>query len=305
MQQNPGHCFRTEYVSAGGPRFLERLLRPETAAFLLCAALATLLGVRNADAINHDAVSYATLAQHYLDGRLDLVVVGTWSPLFVWLLVPLIALTGDHILSLHVLSGLSALAFLAGGLAALRVFAPPSCVLPGAMVLAVYGAVRSVTLLTPDLLSAGLFGFASARMVALALAPSPPPLQWAMAGALIGLGYLAKAVVLPIGVLCLLVVLGLRVLRHGMPRGMAARALTTALAGVLLVGGPWMVALTAKYGAPTLSTTGRVAFALVGPTDINRDQPTGRYYLSGIADLFKLYDEALGDEVVATQVTGA
>ena len=114
-----------------------RMLRPELAAFVICSALAVVMGVRNADSLNHDAVSYVTLAQHYLDGRFDLVVVGTWSPLFVWLLVPLIAATGDHGLSLHLLSGFSALVFLAGGLVALRAFAPRSGVAPGAIVLAV------------------------------------------------------------------------------------------------------------------------------------------------------------------------
>ena len=108
--------------------------RLELAAFVTCIALAVVMGVRNADSLNHDAVSYVTLAQHYLDGRFDLVVVGTWSPLFVWLLVPLIAATGDHGLSLHLLSGFSALVFLAGGLAAMRALRPaaasrqgPSC----------------------------------------------------------------------------------------------------------------------------------------------------------------------------------
>ena len=141
------------------------------------------MGVRNADSLNHDAVSYVTLAQHYLDGRFDLVVVGTWSPLFVWLLVPLIAATGDHGLSLHLLSGFSALVFLIGGLAALRAFAPRSGVAPGAIVLAVFGAVRSGGLMTPDLLSAGLFGLTTARIIGLALAPTPSAPQWATTGA--------------------------------------------------------------------------------------------------------------------------
>ena len=256
-----------------------RMLRPELAAFVTCSVLAVVMGVRNADSLNHDAVSYVTLAQHYLDGRFDLVVVGTWSPLFVWLLVPLIAATGDHGLSLHLLSGFSALVFLTGGLAALRAFAPRSGVAPGAIVLAVYGAVQSGALMTPDLLSAGLFGFATARIMGLALAPTPSASQWATAGALIGLCYLAKAVLLPIGVLCLLMVLGARILLHGMRPRLAARAAAGTLAGVLLVGGPWMAALSFKYGAPTFSTTGPIAFAAIGPPDADRNQPTNRLFV--------------------------
>ena len=256
-----------------------RMLRPELAAFVTAVALAVVMGVRNADSLNHDAVSYVTLAQHYLDGRFDLVVVGTWSPLFVWLLVPLIAATGDHGLSLHLLSGFSALVFLTGGLAALRAFAPRSGVAPGAIVLAVYGAVQSGALMTPDLLSAGLFGFATARIMGLALAPTPSASQWATAGALIGLCYLAKAVLLPIGVLCLLMVLGARILLHGMRPRLAARAAAGTLAGVLLVGGPWMAALSFKYGAPTFSTAGPIAFAFIGPPDADRDHPTNRLFV--------------------------
>ena len=256
-----------------------RMLRPGLAAFVTCSALAVVMGVRNADSLNHDAVSYVTLAQHYLDGRFDLVVVGHWSPLFVWLLVPLVAATGDHGLSLHLLSGFSALVFLTGGLAALRAFAPRSGVAPGAIVLAVYGAVRSGALLTPDLLSAGLFGLATARIIGLTLAPTPSASQWATAGALIGLCYLAKQVLLPIGVLCLLMVLGARILLHGMRPRLAARAAAGTLAGVLLVGGPWVTALSFKYGTPTFSTAGATTFATIGPPDVDRDHPTNRLFV--------------------------
>ena len=74
-------------------------------------------------------------------------------------------------------------------------------------------------------------------------------------------------------------VLGVRILLSGLPARVAARAAAGTLAGVLLVGGPWMAALSFKYAAPTFSTAGPTAFAAIGPRDADRDHPTNRLFV--------------------------
>src|SRR4051812_48354557 len=94
--------------------------RPATGALLigrlwlpvaLYAALAIPVAVFNLATINHDAVSYTSLARHYLDGRFDIALSGTWSPLFIWLVAGALGVVQDPFVALRIAMAISGLVF--------------------------------------------------------------------------------------------------------------------------------------------------------------------------------------------------
>jgi hypothetical protein len=54
---------------------------------------------------------------------------------------------------------------------------------------------------------------------------------------------------------------------------MTRRHLASVIAGFLLIAGPWIAALSCKYGRPVFSTIGPIQHAIVGPPDVYRDHP--------------------------------
>ena len=54
--------------------------------------------------LNPDGISYINIAKKYLSGNFQLAVNGYWSPLFSWILVPLLALKIDALLATKILS---------------------------------------------------------------------------------------------------------------------------------------------------------------------------------------------------------
>lgn len=225
-----------------------------------------------ADLLNHDAVSYLSLARYWLAGRLDLAVTGTWSPLFVWLLAGLLGLTGgDADLSLRMAMLFSGAVFL---LACLAIYATVDDTrlarLAGAIT-AAFAALFTGTLVTPDLLSAGVFLYGFHLYVT--RAQFGDARAAAAAGALFGLAYLAKAVLLPvalgsIGVLAALRAWALRGARGAgrhSGRRRAARSAGLAVAAMALVAAPWVAALSTRYGEFTLTRANVPQWGFIGP----------------------------------------
>jgi hypothetical protein len=232
--------------------------------------------------LNHDAVSYVSLAQHWLAGRPDLGVSGTWSPLFVWLLAALIGATGDVPLALRLAMALSGLAFL---LACLAIYAavPDERIarLAGALT-AAFAALFTGTLITPDLLSAALFLSGFQLFLRRGLDDARAALA---AGALFGTAFLAKSVMLPVAVGTLLVLSSFVAWRRragGTPSPRAARlprAAALALLSAAMVAAPWVAALSAKYGQFTWTRANVPQWVFIGPPGTARDQPTNLRYV--------------------------
>jgi hypothetical protein len=166
----------------------------------------------------------------------------------------------------------SGIVFLAGARAAVLRLCPGAPRL-ATVLLAVFGAAAVGKEITPDLLMAGLFAPAVARVLA---GGTHAGRGGALAtGALFGAAFLAKAVALPASLLVLAAAGILRLLLGQARRAILQDAASAAL-GLLLVAGPWIAVLTVQAGRPTLGTTARVNHALVGPTDVDRFHPTFR-----------------------------
>ncbi|AGA28143.1 ArnT family glycosyltransferase [Singulisphaera acidiphila] len=250
---------------------MKRVGTPLIPAVLVCqVGLMLLLGYLRRHQLNPDAVSYIRIASYYAAGKTGLAVSGYWGPMLSWLMAPMIALFHDPLFAARVAMGGSGLVFTAGSLAVFRnLQLPPVGMVIGSCLVGLLAANESALEIAPDLLMAGLTCFG----ISFLLLP-----QWTqkggtplVAGLLLGAAYLAKAVALPIAVL---VVAGIAALRWAIgedtPRALLrASVYTLVVAG--LVSAPWIALLSLKYGRPTISTTAKIAHAIVGP----REGPQG------------------------------
>jgi hypothetical protein len=239
-----------------------------------------------ADLLNHDAVSYLSLAKHWLAGRADLAVSGTWSPLFAWLLAALLAVTGGQaLLSLRLAMLISGAVFL---LACLAIYAAVEDVrlarFAGALT-AAFAALFTGTLATPDLLSAGVFLYGFHLYVARGQFGEARAAVGA--GTLFGLAYLAKAVLLPVALGSVLLLAALRAWALRGSRGAArqsgnrraARGAAFALTALALVATPWVAALSARYGEFTLTRANVPQWGFIGPVNRMEGQPTSMRFI--------------------------
>ncbi len=214
--------------------------------------------------INPDALSYISIAQHYRDGLWRDAVNAYWSPLYSWLLVPLLNFKFDPLLAAKalnvaigfgVLAGswrLSAAVGLSTGFRRIFVFALVPIVLQWAF-----------SVISPDLLTIALLLPFLTRVLEPGLADQPG--RCAMAGLFAGLAYLAKTFALPFALaafsLCLVwqTLAAYRRVRTAWP---GAACFLGALATLTV---PWVAVLSNVYQRVTLGTAGRFNFALIGP----------------------------------------
>jgi hypothetical protein len=126
-----------------------------------------------------------------------------------------------------------------------------------------------MTIVTADLLTVAvvLWYLASLRH-------ATSPKGGAVSGALGGLGYLAKALGLPLFLAHFTLSRTLALLRaeHGKERRRVAAAAAAGFAAFVIVASPWILAVSWKYGEVTYSTAGRYNWALIGP-DTGRFMP--------------------------------
>ena len=201
-----------------------------------------------------DGISYLSIAEHYARGDLADAVNAYWSPLFSWLLVPLIALGLPATITAKLVSIVVAVATLlvARRLAAqVGVDEPTLTWLTWGLVPFLLGAAFVVV--TPDLLVALL-------VVLLMLVVTAPrfrtsPVTAALAGLVAGLAYLAKLYALPFA-LVLLPVVGAVLISRGERPGRMLRQVGIAAAVLLVVVAVWSAALTAVTGTMTPGTAG-------------------------------------------------
>lgn len=252
-------------MSRLAPRPVRRTVLALWIVSLLLAAGAAWLTRRT---MNPDGVSYLDLADAWRAGHWGAALSDYWSPLYSWLLAGWLALVRPsaaheypavHALNLALfVLALLAFAYLLEALFALAARRAQEAWPPlraHALRILAYGAFAwtaldliSVGGVTPDLLTAALSLVAAGLLVRIRLGDGRRTRQALLLGLVLGIGYLAKAVMLPAGLLFLAVL----PLAAGRPR---ARLLAPAVAAFAVVVIPFAVALSIHAGAPTTGAT--------------------------------------------------
>ncbi len=259
----------------------------------------------NRDNLNTDAIAYAQIARHWVEGRWDLAVSGYWGPLLSWLMAPLMYGGMPPLLAAREVMALSAVLFWLGASGVLRgAGLRRRSVLCSEGILAVCSIAWAGQNISPDLLLSALSLFAVARLWSAAWLN-----QWRCQAAC-GLGwggaYLAKAIGLPMAVVTITAAAVARwvLVRRGFcvfgadAKASSARTVFSAwlrTLGVMgLVSLPWILALSFHYGYPTFSTSGRIAHAVVGPADVDRYHPFARVFHTPAAGRITSWEDPSG-----------
>ena len=246
-------------------------------ALLFQAILLVFAGGHNLQNLNTDAIAYLRIADYYAHGPTHLMVSGYWGPLLSWLMAPWLLVGMPSLAAARIVMGLSAVVFWYGCVALFRAFRLPTWhQVIGAWLVGLATVFWSVEYISPDLLVAGLMALALAPMLAPGWVERRPCALGT--GAIWGLAYLAKAVALPLG----LVVTGTMALvwwvSHRVKPSMVVRQTLLTWLACLAVASPWITILSLKYHTLTISTTARIAHAIVGPSDVPRHHPLGRMF---------------------------
>jgi len=262
-------------VPHAGPPPVAAPTNPAVVGAILAVQLALLVvaAIRNAHALNPDAIAYLRLASYYAHGQRDLMISGYWGPMVSWLIAPMLMAGVPDLVAARAVMCLSGLAFGLGAWVLLqRVGLPRSHVEIGLIVAGLASVEWSVENVSPDLLLTALLCAAVGTMCSTRWAQNTA--HGILAGVLFGLAYLTKAVAFPLAVaiplgFAVLQWLGLPRYRHHIWRSLAATWLV-----FFLIATPWICALSFKYHHPTFSTTARIAHAVAGPPDQDRYHPT-------------------------------
>jgi hypothetical protein len=252
-------------------------IRLVAAAYLVQIVLATKSVWLVHERINSDAVSYIRIAQYYLRGQTDLMVSGVWGPLLSWLILPWLLLFDDPLLAAHAAVAVSAVIFLFGCFCILRAVRLPAPVIVIGTWIALFLSVAwSEAVITPDLLMAGLFCCGTSLLLSGRWVTNARTALGA--GVALGLGYLAKAVVLPAAALMIIALAGTHVAVYRSTLRQTVHATAIFVVGFLIVAGPWIGILSYKYRRPVFSTTGPIQHAIVGPPDTFRYHPDQQHF---------------------------
>ena len=234
------------------------------AAITIQLPLLAIVAYHNRDAINPDAISYLRIGSYYASGKFSLVVSGQWSPLLSWLVAPLIAVSIDPLIAGRLAMAISSILYAIGSIYLAKQLRMPEHILCLAgWISAGLGLCFGMTVISPDVLVSALLAFAFGSLVDDRWIQSRK--RQFVTGLLFGLAYLAKAVALPIGAISIvaaalsLVAAGQATLR------IACTAAVVSLVGTLVAAGPWIAALSLKFGQFTISTAAATAHRIVSP----------------------------------------
>ena len=233
--------------------------------FLACGLV--LLPAYRFAGLGVDSTAYLTIAKHYLNGHWDEAINAYWSPLYSWLLVPLLGSGLDGSTALRLVCLVAG----AGTLLGFRALSRQLRVAPAlvdvassgvAAYLLVFGLIVT-TGLTPDVL---LACFILLYLRSLWLRPRTLGNACA-AGLFAGVGYLAKAYALPFFLFhftATLACAGWKTrARFGVRRPLLRWA--AGLMGFVLVAAPWAAVISSHHGRLTLGTTGPFNLSYMNP----------------------------------------
>ena len=214
--------------------------------------------------MNPDGVSYLDIADRYAAGDWAAAINGTWSPALSWVFAGLLHVAQPSPASEFTIVHFAIYAFYLLAFAGFEWFLRTLVAQPHpwywtafAYTLFLWATLFLVDLqeVTPDILVVGLTFAATA--LALSIRRRPERLWlWVALGGVVGAAYLAKAVMLYVG-LALMVTTALAVERA---RIRPLRIIASA-AGLLVIAGPWIVALSVAKGRFTTGDIGAISIA--------------------------------------------
>jgi len=212
--------------------------------------------------VNPDGVSYLDLSDDYAAGRWSAAINGYWSPLYPILLAamravvhpaPFMEATAVHFMnSILFLAGLAAFELL---LRELRVDNALQRIAAYAILLFAGLSLIGIRVITPDLLLL-MWCCIIGALVVREIRGDAGVGTFALLGASLGLAYLTKAVMFPIGVFTLFVT----VLFTRQQRSISLRHLL-AIASFLAVAAPQLYAMSKLAGHASFGDAGRIAYA--------------------------------------------
>lgn len=239
--------------------------------------LLIMAGWKDRFVLNMDGVIYIRIASYYASENFDLAISGYWGPLLSWLIAPLLGVVENPLYAARIVMGLSAVVFLLGCISIFRnMEIHPAGILLGTWIAAAMSVAWSVAAITPDLLMSGLLCLAISLMVSRRWAESS--LRQLTAGLLFGVAYLTKAVAFPMAILTASAIAALWVIGRIRNRTVVTRSLLITLLNFLLVCTGWILILSTKYKSIVFSTSGKIAYAIVGPPDKERYHPITRMF---------------------------
>lgn len=240
-----------------------------------CLGVGAILQYDHRQSMNSDGISYLDMASEALRGGVQKLIHPYWSPLYpsllaLWLSVvrppPELEFPAVQLLNLIVFlaATLCFAGFLRSWLRLLRQalredrqsFTPRAlALLAFALFLWTSTALISIHLVTPDMCVAALIYLTGALCCRLARPPCGPH-HWVALGAVLGLGFYAKAAMFPLA-LALLLILFI------WPPSGAARRSGVLLAALVfaLVTGPLVWGLSVRQGHPSIGETGKLNYA--------------------------------------------
>ncbi len=245
------------------------------------AVISSFVSICQADYIGADFVAYVTVARRAISQPMQ-AITGYWSPLFSWLMIPLLSCGIDDLIAGRLVLLTSGAIYLWAVDRFTRLICPGNS--PGDRLIqigmmacsVIQASIWATYLLDPDLLAnAAIYLYFG--LIFQSEAESSPPRRIFIAGLFAGIAYLAKAYMLPF---CLLHFLLTRlVLRSVTPRTSRPPILSLASLRIVclfgmgfgLMAGSWLFCLSAKYGHPTFSTAGAANHANVSRENFSKD----------------------------------
>lgn len=227
-------------------------------ATLVYLALAYVHGRLLTFQINPDGVAYLQVARYYARGDLALAVNSYWGPMLSWLLVPAVRLGIDAGVAVKVLLAALGVVFALGVGAHGRRLGGPS-VGVASYVAGLFFALPMILLgITPDLVLASAITWY--LYLAWPLVRGGRARQGLAAGVVGGLAYLTKSYAMPFVIAHLAMTAAWRYVlaRRGRAHTAGGPALFGALAGFLILAGPWVAIISIQDGAPTFGSSGKL-----------------------------------------------
>ncbi|MEI8378696.1 MAG: hypothetical protein WCJ09_01115 [Planctomycetota bacterium] len=258
---------------------------------VLFVFVASVISFCQADYINADFVAYSTVAQRVMTAP-QTSITGSWSPLFSWLMVPLMGLGIPDLIAGRLILIASGVCYIfAIHRLACRFFTQSDLLnrilTHGIMTCATIQAIWfSTYLLNPDLLACAIVFWYF--VILTDTRQSHPVMRYFLAGATAGFAYLAKAYMLPFCIAQLVAIAMINGVFSSRMKGLPQRvpmgtALVSMTIGLGIIAGPWVAVLTHKYGCLTYTNAGRANHANVGPESFGKDllwhPPLARDYI--------------------------